>query len=193
MTALTTSANLVELSTLAEESTITTTLERSEIEMLLAADSSRRLWFELGVEGEAEARSVTLELADDDLRTLLAGSTGDDVLLALDGEELAGLLEAPDVEAHGLRGALGVSIAVATAAVAAPSALAATQQSIGTAATTQAVGAAATSQEVGTAAATQVSRQIVSQQIARGASTKPQRASAYKYSQLSILRAGAVR
>jgi hypothetical protein len=60
------------------------------------------------------------------------------------------------------------------------------------AATSQAVGQAVSSQQVGAAATTQVSSQIVRAQIARGASAKSQRASAYKFAQLSILRAGVV-
>lgn len=189
MTALTASATLVELSALDEGSQLTATLDRSEIEALLAAGSSHQLWFELGVEGEEEPQRLTAELTDDDLRALLEGSTGDEVLVALDGNELVGLLEEPDVEAHGLRGALALSVAIASTAIAAPSALAATQQSVETASVSPAV----TSQQVGAAAATQVSSQIVRSQIARGASVRSQRASAYKFASLTILRAGAVR
>ena len=192
MTAFSTTANLVELSTLDEGSQITATLERSEIEALLTADSTHQLWFELGAEGEAETQRLTLALTDDDLRALLASSTGDDVMLALNGEELTGLFEEPDVEAHGLRAALAVSVAVATAAIAAPAGLAATQQGVGAAATQQGVGAAAAQQSVGAAATTQVVRQIVSSQVRPGAS-KSQRASAHKFSSLTILRAGVVR
>jgi hypothetical protein len=197
MTALTTTASLVELSSLDEETQIATTIDRAELEELLSAGSST-LWFELGVEGEAEPAKLTVDLGADGLRALLDRSTGDEIALVLDGQELAGLLEEPDVEAHGLRGALAVSLAVATTAIAAPSALAATQQSvgtasIGTAATSQQVSAATTSQKVGAAATRQVSRQVVRQQLVRGASAKSQRASAYTFSQLKIIRAGVVR
>jgi hypothetical protein len=187
MTGLTTSANLVELSTLDEDSRITATLDRSELEALLDPQASHRLWFELGVEGEAEPQRLTLELSEEDIRALLAG-TGDELELALDGGEIAELLEEPDVEAHGLRGALAVSLAVATTAIAAPSALAATPQAL-----TASVSPAVSSQQVGAAATTQVSSQIVRQQLVRGAAAKSQRASAYKFAQLTILRAGAVR
>jgi hypothetical protein len=191
MTALTTTANLVELSALDEETTLTATLERSELESLLAADTSPLLWFELGVEGEPEPQRLTVELTDDDLRALLAASTGDEIPLALDASELADLLEEPDVEAHGMRQALAVSVAIATAAIAAPAALAATPQATSPAATQQAVSAATTQQGVGAAATTQVVRQVVSQQLRPGA--KSQRLSPLKISSLSILRAGAVR
>lgn len=193
MTALATSANLVDLSTLDEESRLTVTLDRSEVEALLASDSSPLLWFDLGVEGEEEPHRLTFELTGDDLRTLLSGSTGSEIALAVDGEALASLLDEPEVEAHGLRGAIAVSVAIATAAIAAPSALAATPQALGTAATSQAVSAAVSSQQVGPAATTQVSSQIVRSQIVRGANVKSQRATALTFSQLTILRAGAVR
>jgi hypothetical protein len=187
MTELTTTASLVELSTLDEESLLIATLERSEIEALLAPDASHRLWFELGVEGEADPQRLTLALTDDDLQSLLSRSTGDELTLALDGEGLTGLLEEPEVEAHGMRAAL--ALAVTTAAIAAPSALAATPEAV----ETSSVAPAVTSQQVGAAATTQVSRQIVRQQLVRGAAAKSQRASAYKVAQLTILRAGAVR
>jgi len=192
MTALTTHANLVDLSALGEDSRLAVTLERSEVEALLGAEGSPLLWFELGVEGEEEPQRLTFELTDDDLRVLLSGSTGSEITLAVDGEALASLLDEPEVEAHGLRGAIAVSVAIATAAIAAPSALGATQQSVGTAATSQAVSAAVSSQQVGAAATTQVSSQIVRSHVARGAA-RSQRASALKFSQLTILRAGAVR
>lgn len=188
MTALTT-ATLVDLAALDEDSRLTVTLDRSEVEALLGSDGSSLLWFELGVEGEEEPQRLTFELTDDDLRALLSGSTGDEIALAVDGDALAGLLDEPEVEAHGLRSAIAVSVAIATAAIAAPSALAATPQSVGTAATSQAV----SSQQVGAAATTQVSSQIVRSHVARGASAKSQRASALTFSQLTILRAGAVR
>jgi hypothetical protein len=191
MTALTTTANLVELSTLDVESQLTATLERSEIEALLSADGTNQLWFELGGEG-AEVQQLTVELTDDDVRALLAGSSGDEVVLALDGEAVADMLEEPDVEAHGLRAALAVSVAVVTAAIAAPAGLAATPQATSPAATQQSVGAATTQQGVGAAATTQVVRQIVSSQLRPGA-TKSQRVSPLKFHSLTILRAGAVR
>jgi hypothetical protein len=187
---LTTTANLVEHSTLDETTRFTATFGRDELEALLSADTAPMLWFDLGIEGEAEARRLTVELTESDLEALLEGSGEDVVLLAIDGEGLAGLLDEPDVEAHGMRSALAV--AIATAAIAAPSGLAATQQGVGAAATQQGVGAAATSQQVGSAAATQVSSQIVRSQIARSAA-KPQRAAPVKFNSLTILRAGVVR
>lgn len=187
---LTTTANLVEHSTLDEATRFTATFGRDELEALLSADTAPILWFDFGIEGEEEPQRLTLELSDADLRALLDGSTGEGVVLSLDGEGVAGLLEAPEVEAHGMRGAL--AIAIATAAIAAPSGLAATQQGVGAAVTQQGLGAAATSQQVGAAATTQVSSQIVRSQIARSA-TKSQRAAPVKFSSLTILRTGVVR
>lgn len=190
MTALTTTANLVEPSALQEETRLTATLERADVEALLSEGRSQ-LWFELGREGEADPYRLTVELTEDDLRALLAGSTGDDIALVLDGEELADLLEEPEVEAHGLRAALAVSIAVATTAIAAPAGMAATSPATSAAATQQSVSAATTQQAVGAAATTQVVRQVVSQQLRPGA--KAQRVSTLKLNSLTILRAGAVR
>lgn len=191
MTGLTTTANLVELSTLDEASQLTATLERTEIDALLAEGGVHQLWFDLAAEGEADPYRLTVELTDDDLRALLAGEPGDDVLLALDGEELAGLLEEPDVEAHGLRAALAVSVAVATTAIAAPAGIAATQPAVSPATVQQSVGAATTQQAVGAAATTQVVRQIVSSQLRPGA--KSQKLSPLKLRSLTIIRAGVVR
>lgn len=199
MTALTATANLVEHSTIGEPTRITTTLGRSELEALLSADSPPMLWFDLGIEGEAEPQRLTLELTGADVQALLGASTDDGVLLAIDGEGLVGLLGEPEVEAHGMRGALAV--AIATAAVAAPSGLAATQQSVSAAVTQQSVsaavtqqgvGAAATSQQIGAAVTTQVSTQVVSAQRARSAA-KVQRAAPVKLASLTILRTGVVR
>jgi hypothetical protein len=189
MTAITTTANLVDLAELDEVGQITTTLERGELEAVLSTGEAARLWFELGVGGEEEPQRLTVALSDDDVRALLAGSTGDDLVLALDAAELADMLEEPDVEAHGIRGALAVSLAVATTAIAAPTALAATPQSLGTSSLKPAV----TSQQVGAAAATQVSRQVARQQIARGASAKSQRSSPATFKSLTIIRAGILR
>ena len=189
MTALTATANLLDLSELGGESRITTTLERGELEELRSAGGTPRLWFELGSEGEEEPQRLTVSLDDDDLRALLAAATGDELVLALDAAELAGVLEEPDVEAHGIRGALAVSLAVATTAIAAPTALAATPQAVKPAA----LKPAATSQKVGAAATTQVTRQVVRQQVARGASTKSQRSSPATFRTLTIIRAGIVR
>jgi len=88
MTALTTTANLVEPSALGEDTRLTATLERSDVEALLA-EGHPQLWFELGTEGEADPYRLTVELTEEDLRALLAGSSGDEILLSLDGEELA--------------------------------------------------------------------------------------------------------
>ena len=187
MSALTTTANLVDYASL-EEGAITATLEREDLDAL-AGGPTHKLWFELLREGETEPLRMTVELTDADVAALVAGAPGEEVILAFDRQELGGLLEEPDVEAHGLRGALAVSLAVVGTTIGAPAALAATPQSLETASVSPAV----TSQQVGSAATTQVSSQIVRQQLARGASAKSQQASAYKFAQLSILRAGAVR
>ena len=187
----TTTANLVELSALNGQDQLPATLDRAEIAALLGEGTSHQLWFDLAVEGEGDPYRLTVELSDDDLRAVLAGAAGDEVLLALDGQEVAGALEEPDVEAHGLRGALAISLAVATTAIAAPAGMAATQPAVSPATSTQSISAATTQQAVGAAATTQVVRQIASQQLRLGA--KAQRVSPLKLNSLTILRAGAVR
>jgi len=109
--------------------------------------------------------------------------------LTLDGEDVAGLFDDDEVEAHGMRAA--IAIAVTSAAVLVPAGHAATTQSIGTAATTQRAGVAATAQ-VRTEATTQVAHAAVAAQVvgvqARLATSKTANLKAYK-----ILRYGLVR
>jgi hypothetical protein len=163
---LTTTANLVEYETLEAGGSITAVLERSDLEAALDAEGFQ-LWFELGRAEDEESRRVTIDLASADIEAMLRLATGDEVVLALDGDTTAGLLDDPDVEAHGLRGAL--AIAVATAAIVAPAGLAATPQAASPATTPQ------VTSQVSTAAATsQVSSQVSSQvttQVSRAAAT----------------------
>jgi hypothetical protein len=92
---------------------------------------------------------------------MLRLATGDDVVLALDGETAAGLLDDPDVEAHGLRGAL--AIAVATAAIAAPAGLAATPQAASPATTPQV--SSQVSSQISAATTPQVSSLVTTSQV----------------------------
>ena len=78
---------------------------------------------------------MAIDLSAADLDEILRLSSGDDVALTLDGDGVAGLFDDPDVEAHGLKGA--IAIAVTSAAILAPAGHAATQQSVGAAATAQ--------------------------------------------------------
>jgi len=189
MQELTTTANLVDYGTLGD-SAITAVLARSELEAALHADESAQLWFELGLDEDEATRRLTLELAPADLEEMLRLSTGDEVVLALDGDALAGLFDDPDVEAHGMRGALAV--AVAAAAIAAPTGLAAAPQTASAAATAQRAAAAATVQTAGLAATTQVASVAAKPQIA-GIAVKPQIAGIAGKTQISkslVVKAG---
>jgi len=157
MQELTTTANLVEYGALGD-SPITAVLARSELEAALHADESAQLWFELGLDEDEETQLLTIDLDSAALEQILRLGGGDDVLVAFDGDAVAGLFDDPDFEAHGMRGAL--AIAVTAAAIIAPTGLAAAPQTAGAAATAQVSGLAATAQVSGLAATTQVSGQV---------------------------------
>lgn len=142
-------ANLVDYETL-EDDSIAAVVVRSELEAALAADDTAGLWFEVEREDDAESRRLTLELTSADLEEILGFSPADEFVLALDADQVSGLFVDPDVEAHGIRGAL--ALAVATAAIAAPTSLAATPQ---------------TSAQVSPQVSSQVSSQISSTQVSR--------------------------
>ena len=192
MQELTTTATLVEYGTFEGRSPITAILVRSELEAALNTHESAQLWFELGLDGDEATTRLTLDLAPTDLEEMLRRSTGDEVSLALDGDALAGLLEAPDVEAHGLRAALAATVAIA--AIAAPTSLAAVPQSSGVAATAQRASIEATAQTANLAATAQISTQAAKAQIS-GVATKSQVSQklALKGASLKLLRSGLVR
>jgi hypothetical protein len=200
MQELTTTANLVEYSVLEDRGPLTAVLDRIELAEALDEDETTRLWFELGVEGSDETRRLMVDVTPSDLEELLRRTSGDEIVLALDVDVLEGMFEDPEVEAHGLRGAL--AIAIATAAVAAPSGLAAvpqtagaaaTGQSVGAAATSQSVGAAATSQQAGAAATTQVSSLAAKAQVSKVAAKGQVSSLVLKGASLKLLQAGLVR
>ncbi len=183
MQELTTTATLVEYGTFEGRSPITAILARSELEAALNTHESAQLWFELGLDGDEETTRLTLDLTPTDLEEMLRRSTGDEVSLALDGDALAGLFADPDVEAHGLRGALAATVAIA--AIAAPTSLAAVPQTSEVAATAQRATAAATVQTSGTAATAQISSLAAKAQIS-GVAAKSQ------ISKSLVVRAGGV-
>jgi hypothetical protein len=183
MQELTTTATLVEYATFEGGSPITAILARSEFEAVLNTHESAHLWFELGLDGDEETTRLTLDLTPTDLEEMLRRSTGDEVSLALDGDALAGLFADPDVEAHGLRGALAATVAIA--AIAAPTSLAAVPQTSEVAATAQRATAAATVQTSGTAATPQISSLAAKAQIS-GVAAKSQ------ISKSLVVRAGGV-
>ena len=172
---------------------LTTIVARSVLEAALAEDESGRLWFE--VEDDEQSRRLAIDLSAADLEELLRLSGSDDVALTLDGNDVAGLFDDPDVEGHGMKGA--IAIAVTSAALLAPAGQAAVTQSVGTAAATQGAGVAATTQGAGVAATTQVGV-AVSTQVSKAAATaqvasvqaKLAKSNAAKFRNLKLLQGG---
>lgn len=117
---LRTTANLIEAF---ENGNPVAVLPRGELDEMLAAGEPAQLWLELGREDDDDVRLLSVDLSTADIEQMLNRSTGDDVLLALDGYALHGLFDDTEVEAHGLRGAL--AIAVVAGAIAAPAGVAA--------------------------------------------------------------------
>ena len=117
---LRTSANLIEAF---ENGNPVAVLPRRELDEMFEAGEPAQLWLELGRDEDDDIRLLSVDLSTSDIEQMLERSTGDDVLLALDGSALHGLFDDAEVEAHGLRGAL--AIAVVAGAIAAPAATAA--------------------------------------------------------------------
>ncbi len=189
MQELRTAANLVDYATLEGGRSITAVLPRSQIESALYGDDSAQLWFELEREEDDQAKLLTIDMVSGDLEEMLRRSTGDEVVLALDGDAVAGMFDDPDVEAHGMRGAL--AIAVTTAAIVAPAGLAATPQTASAAATAQTTSVAATSQQAGLAATAQVSSLAAKAQISGvAAKTQVSKSLVVKAGGVTLLRGG---
>jgi hypothetical protein len=117
---LRTTANLIEAF---ENGNPVAVLSRRELDEMFEAGEPAQLWLELGREEDDDIRLLSVDLSTADIAQMLERSTGDDVLLALDGFALHGLFDDAEVEAHGLRGALAV--AVVAGAIAAPAGMAA--------------------------------------------------------------------
>jgi hypothetical protein len=181
---VTTSARFVQPDTIDES--LSSIVARSVLEAALQEGDEAQLWFELA-SGEETAR-VAVDVSTSDLEEILRLSGGDDVLLALDGDAVAGLFDDPDVEGHGMKGAL--AIAVTSAAILAPAGQAALPQTAQPAATVQSANPAATTQ-VSAAATTQVASVAAAKaQLAKAQVSKGQAA---KVSSLRLLRSGLLR
>ena len=166
---------------------LTTIVARSVLEAALAEDEPGRLWFE--VESDDDSRLLAIDMSTADLEELLRLSGSDDVALTLDAGDVEGLFDDPDVEGHGLKGA--IAIAVTGAALLAPAGQAAVTQSVGTQATTQRAGVAATTQ-VGAAVSTQVSNAAATAQVA-SVQAKLAKSNAAKLRSFKLLRSGLAR
>jgi hypothetical protein len=166
---------------------LTTIVARSVLEAALAEDEPGQLWFE--IESDDDSRLVAIDMSTADLEELLRLAGSDDVALALDVDDVEGLFDDPDVEGHGLKGA--IAIAVTTAALLAPAGQAAVTQSVGTQSTTQRAGVAATTQ-VGAAVSTQVSNAAATAQVA-SVQAKLAKSNAAKLRSFKLLRSGLAR
>ena len=146
------------------DESLTTIVARSVLEAALAEGEPSTLWFEVG--DDEDSRRIEVDLSTADLEELLRMSGSDDVALTLDGDEIAGLFgEPPDVEAHGLKGA--IAIVVTGAALLAPAGQAAVTQ-VSPAATAQ-ISPAATAQ-ISPEATTQL-RPAATAQVTNAAAT----------------------
>jgi hypothetical protein len=173
-----------------DDDVLTTIVARSVLEAALAEDEKAELWFEIGRD-EEETTRLAIDLSASDLEDILRLSSGDDVALTLDADGVAGLLDDPDVEAHGLKGA--IASASTSAAILAPAGHAATQQSVGAASTAQGDGVAATVQVVGAATTTQGSRVAAKTQVANAQAKLAKSQAAAKLSAFKLLRSGLAR
>jgi hypothetical protein len=182
---VTTSARFVPPMTIDES--LSSIVARSVLEAALREDDDAELWFD--IQRDDESVRLTVDLSTTDLEEILRLSGGDDdVLLALDGDAVAGLFDDPEVEGHGVKGAL--AIAVTSAAILAPAGQAALPQTAQAASTVQRANPAATTQ-VSAAATTQVSS--VAAARAQVAKVQVNKAQAAKVSGLRLLRSGLVR
>ena len=100
------------------DESLTTIVARSVLEAALKEDESAELWFELGTEDDEDVSRLSIDLSTTDIEQLLRLSSEDEIALTLDGEGVESLFGEPDVEGHGLKGA--IAIAVTSAAILAP-------------------------------------------------------------------------
>ena len=111
------------------DESLTTIVARSVLEAALKEEESAELWFELGNDRTARTSTGCPSTSRTrDIEELLRLSSADEIALTLDGEAVESLFGDPDVEAHGLKGA--IAIAVTSAAILAPAAQAAVPQAV---------------------------------------------------------------
>jgi hypothetical protein len=174
------------------DESLTTIVARSVLEAALKDEEPAELWFELGSEDSDEVSRLSIDLSYTDIEDLLRLSPEDEIALSLDGEAIECVFGDPDVEAHGLKGA--IAIAVTSAAILAPAGHAAAMPQVSASATQHAT-VQATAQ-VGAAATVQVSNLAAKAQVStlRAQVSKSQaQAQASKLRGFKLLRAGLVR
>ena len=156
-------ANLVESEALESGSSITAVLPRHELEAASRGGDSLGLWFDIANEKDEEVMRLTVEMSSADAHEALRLSKDDEMAFALDGQSLKELYDGPEVEAHGMRGAL--AIAVTASAIAAPASLAANPQVASTALKPQVAHTALKPQVARTALKAQVANRDVTRQV----------------------------
>ncbi len=172
------------------DESLTTIVARSVLEAALQDQDSAELWFELGDDsGGEDVSRLSIDLSHTDIEELLRLTPDDEIALTLDGAAVESMFD-PDVEAHGLKGA--IAIAVTSAAILAPASQAAVPQSVDAAAKQQATMQATA--QIGAAATAQVSS-VASRAQAVSAQSKLQVAKnqVAKVSALKLLRSGLAR
>jgi hypothetical protein len=112
-----------------EASGLSTTVPRRDVERAIKAKGGPpELILDVTRSGDGETRSVAVQWTKADLEELLRQSTGDTVMLTFEGEDLLRAFDDPDVEPHGLREAILVTVAAGSlagaGAAAAPAAMA---------------------------------------------------------------------
>ena len=170
------------------DESLTTIVARSVLEAALKEDESAELWFELGTEDGEDVNRLSVDLSSTDIEQLLRLSSEDEIALTLDGEGVESLVGEPDVEGHGLKGA--IAIAVTSAAILAPASQAAVPQA--TVSATQQATPQATAQ-VAPAATAQVSSLATRAQVSVQAKTQVSKTQVAKVSGLKLLRSGLAR
>lgn len=178
-----------------DDEALTAIVARSVLEAALA-EGGAELWFDVGLDDETARLAIDFSTADLEEMLRLAGS--DDVMLSLDGEYVAGLFDDADVEAHGLRGAIAVT--VASAALLAPAAAQAATPQATTQSKPQTASAQVTTQvtpQVSAAATAQVSslaaRTKATLQARPQSKVQVSKAQLANVSGLKLLRSGLVR
>ncbi|HEY6114090.1 MAG TPA: hypothetical protein VIV37_08280 [Gaiellaceae bacterium] len=169
------------------DESLTTIVARSVLEAALQDEDSAELWFELGDDSSGEDVSrLSIDLSHTDIEELLRLTPDDEIALTLDGAAVESMFD-PDVEAHGLKGA--IAIAVTSAAILAPAAQAGVApQSVDAAATQQATIQATT--QIGAAATTQISAASRVQAVSAQSKLQVAKTQVAKVSGLKLLRSG---
>ena len=168
------------------DESLTTIVARSVLEAALQDEDSAELWFELGDDSSGEDVSrLSIDLSHTDIEELLRLTPDDEIALTLDGAAVESMFD-PDVEAHGLKGA--IAIAVTSAAILAPAAHAGAPQSVDAAAKQRAKIQATT--QIGAAATTQISAASRAQAVSAQSKLQVAKTQVAKVSGLKLLRSG---